>query len=269
MVPDPATISREEFDDFLSQYQPLLESVSVEKSARNGQKSLVELDQYRYVEAPKHFRLDMPERAMGHDDVKALVEWKLRHGKFRPMLMKLVTSNDASTVTRVVGDALQTYRDTSDSSAAVDILTKLKGIGPATASLLLSVHDPERVLFFSDEAFYWLCCGGKRDAIKYNKKEYAALGEEAQKLIERLGVRAVDLEKVAYVVMNQTAGGFDTKDDKKDSPEDQVTRRDLSKNSSTARSQSEKRKRDPGEKKVVAAPLRRSKRTRHSVEEQG
>lgn len=192
-----------------------------------------------------------------------------RHGKFRPMLMKLVTSNDASTVTRVVGDALQTYRDTSDSSAAVDILTKLKGIGPATASLLLSVHDPERVLFFSDEAFYWLCCGGKRDAIKYNKKEYAALGEEAQKLIERLGVRAVDLEKVAYVVMNQTAGGFDTKDDKKDSPEDQVTRRDLSKNSSTARSQSEKRKRDPGEKKVVAAPLRRSKRTRHSVEEQG
>ena len=191
-----------------------------------------------------------------------------RHGKFRPTLMKLVSSNDASTVTNVVEDALKAYRDTSDSSAAVDALAKLKGIGPATASLLLSVHDPERVLFFSDEAFYWLCCGGKKDPIKYNKKEYAALGEEAQKLIERLGVRAVDLEKVAYVVMNQTAEDSGMKDDKSGSTEGQFTPRDPSKKSAP-RAQPEKRKREPGEKKVLAAPLRRSKRTRPGGEEGG
>lgn len=46
-------------------------------TAKNDQKSLVELDQYRYVEAPKCFYIDKPQRAMEHDDVKALVEWKL------------------------------------------------------------------------------------------------------------------------------------------------------------------------------------------------
>ena len=38
---------------------------------------MVELDRYRYVEAPECFDIDKPERAMEHDDVKALVEWKL------------------------------------------------------------------------------------------------------------------------------------------------------------------------------------------------
>lgn len=182
--------------------------------------------------------------------------------------MKLVSSNDASTVAEVVEGALKTYREISDPSAAVDTLAKLKGIGPATASLLLSVHDPDRVLFFSDEAFYWLCCGGKKDPIKYNKKEFAALNEAAQKLIKRLGVSAVDLEKVAYVVMNEPAENSNTRDDNNESPEKQFTPRDASKKSAV-RAQPEKRKRDAGEKKVVAAPLRRSKRTRLGGEEGG
>lgn len=176
--------------------------------------------------------------------------------------MKLVSSNDSATVTQIIKDALKTYKDTSDPSAAVDVLTKLRGIGPATASLLLSVHDAERVLFFSDEAYYWLCCGGKKESIKYNKKEYAALGESAKELMGRLGVRAVDLEKVAYVVMNQAAGEPGPKSEKKAAPERKPVSRGDEKESA-AREPSEKRKRAADEdKKVVAAPLRRSKRTR-------
>lgn len=37
--------------------------------------------------------------------------------------------------------------------AATKVLTALKGIGPATASLLLSVYAPTEVPFFSD-----VCC---------------------------------------------------------------------------------------------------------------
>ena len=177
-------------------------------------------------------------------------------------MMNLVSSNDASTVAKIIEDALKAYRETSDTAASIDALAKLRGIGPATASLLLSVHDSERVLFFSDEAFYWLCCGGKKDAIKYNKKEYAVLREHAGELIERLGVRAVDLEKVAYVVMNQTAGASGGKDGKKESPEVNAASRDDAKELSAARAPSEKRKRAPREDKIVAAPLRRSKRAR-------
>lgn len=116
--------------------------------------------------------------------------------------MKLVSSNDETFVEDTINNALDVYKKPSDSPAALDVLTKLKGIGPATASLLLAVHDPESVIFFADEAFYWLCCDGKRDPIKYNAKEYKELSEMARVLAKRLQVTAVDLERVAYALMN-------------------------------------------------------------------
>ncbi|KAL6413649.1 hypothetical protein AUP68_03170 [Ilyonectria robusta] len=117
--------------------------------------------------------------------------------------MKLVTSNDPAVAKDIIQQALDGYRKDSNAQAALDILTKLRGIGPATASLLLTVHDPDQVIFFSDEAFYWLCCDGKKSPIKYNAKEYRALRDSAQDLSKRLGVSATDVEKVAYVIMKQ------------------------------------------------------------------
>lgn len=117
--------------------------------------------------------------------------------------MKLVSSNDPNVVADIIKQAQDVYRRETDAQAALDILSKLKGIGPATASLLLTVHDPSRVIFFSDEAFYWLCCDGKKSPIKYNGKEYKALCASAQHLSKRLGVSATDVEKVAYVLMKQ------------------------------------------------------------------
>jgi hypothetical protein len=117
--------------------------------------------------------------------------------------MKLVSSNDPTLVQNTVQQALRVYMDKSDVGATLDVLTKLKGIGPATASLILAVHDPDQVLFFSDEAFYWLCSEGRKDSIKYNTREYADLNSKAKTLVKRLGVKAVDVEKVAYVLMRQ------------------------------------------------------------------
>ena len=125
-----------------------------------------------------------------------------RHGKFRPTLMKLVSSNDPVLVENTVREAMSAYEE-HDAAAALKYFTKLKGIGPATASLLLAVHDPKRVIFFADEAFYWLCCDGRKDPIKYNAKEYEALSENALALCQRLGVAAVDVERVAFVLLRQ------------------------------------------------------------------
>src|SRR4051812_6134697 len=108
--------------------------------------------------------------------------------------MKLVSSNDASTVASTVQQAVTAYSSKSNVSGAIDILAKLRGIGPATASLLLAVHDSEKVPFFSDEMFYWLCCEGKAAPIKYNAKEYMALLERTRDIAKRLGVKAVDVE---------------------------------------------------------------------------
>ncbi|KAL7620251.1 hypothetical protein AAE478_009244 [Parahypoxylon ruwenzoriense] len=202
----PANISQEQFSQLLSRYGSLIESISSTKGAKSGQKTLLELDHFRYHDAVALFRPEKPERLMALDDVKTLVDWKLRHGKFRPTLMKLASSNDAALAERTIRDAIAAYRTNPDAPKAVDALAALRGIGPATASLLLAVHDPARVVFFSDEAYYWLCCGGQKPPIKYSAREYAELASAARILAGRLGVDAVDVEKAAYVVMREGEG---------------------------------------------------------------
>ncbi|KAK0751502.1 hypothetical protein B0T18DRAFT_320167 [Schizothecium vesticola] len=201
VVPAVDKISAREFADCLSRYPACIEAISVSKGAKDGQKTLAELDEYRYGEVIDVFGSTTAKETMGIDDVKTLVEWKLRHGKFRPTLMKLVSSNDPDFVQETVQKAVKIYREKTDISAALKILTELKGIGPATASLLLSIHDAENVIFFADEAFYWLCCGGSKGPIKYNLKEYLALSEQAQALGKRLGVKAVEVERVAFALL--------------------------------------------------------------------
>ena len=102
--------------------------------------------------------------------------------------------------------------DSKDSvKGALTILTRLRGIGPATASLLLSGFDPSNVPFFSDELFRWCYWddgkgkGWDRE-IKYNVREYLEVLERMKELRLRLSsgagesVAAVDVEKVAYVL---------------------------------------------------------------------
>ncbi len=146
-----------------------------------------------------------------------------RHGKFRPTLMKLVTSNEEASAEQTIQEAMKVYWADHNTSKALDMITKLKGIGPATASLLLSVHDANRVIFFSDEAFYWLCRDGQKSPIKYNAKEYAELSTAAQALVGRLGVDATHIEKVAYVLMKDepsedASTKEETKEEKNKSP---------------------------------------------------
>ena len=147
---------------------------------------------------------DIPLEA---EDVVRLVKWKLKHGKFRPNLLKLASSNTSSTI-----------RSTSLSAFAMDTpiasmrtLTLLTGIGPATSSLLLSAHSPDSVLFFSDEVFRWLCRGGKESPIKYSWKEYAELAERGNVVMQRLDVGARDVERVAWVVMRAGTEGLEGK----------------------------------------------------------
>ncbi|KAG6009745.1 hypothetical protein E4U21_001494 [Claviceps maximensis] len=227
-APPADDISETDFQSLLAEYPAVAEAISESKGVKPGQKTLQQLDAYRYDEALRTFAVEEPP-GMTLAEVKNLVEWKLRHGKFRPTLMSLVTSNDAQTTKAIISSAIKTYRASISRQAqqqteqqqqqqngnaaqkALDVLTKLRGIGPATASLLLSVHDPERAVFFSDEAYWWLCCGGKKDApIRYSAKEYRLLCDRAGVLALRLGLaggtRMVDVEKAAYVAMRGSGG---------------------------------------------------------------
>ncbi|KAK7223760.1 hypothetical protein V2G26_011763 [Clonostachys chloroleuca] len=178
------TISKNEFDQHLAQYPSVIGATSASKPAKPGQKSLQELDQYRYDTAPGLFSPDGDGSVMDLDAIKALVEWKLRHGKFRPTLMSLVSSNPNDFVNEIVQEATQLYKETKSIPASLAKWTKLKGIGPATASLLLSVHDPEHVIFFSDEAFYWLCAQGVNPPSSITSKSTKSFVSMQKPLVE-------------------------------------------------------------------------------------
>ena len=84
----------------------------------------------------------------------------------------------------------------------INKIAELKGVGPATASLILAIHDPEHVTFFSDECYGWLVDGGE---IKYNVAEFVELHEKSKTLISKFGaaVTALDIEKVSFVIKKE------------------------------------------------------------------
>jgi hypothetical protein len=91
---------------------------------------------------------------------------------------------------------------------ALSILISLRGIGPASASLLLSVRFPQSVPFFSDEAYRWLTYTSGdawTSGIKYNVKEYRNILEASMELCKRLKVDAVDVERVGWVLGHEKA----------------------------------------------------------------
>jgi len=219
----PEEISTEQFQAILKRYKGLVKSIS--KPAKKGEETLEELDKFRYEEAPKKYCQPDPEKKdqrlvipLEAKDLQRLVAWKLKHGKFRPQLMKLATSNTESTVTEITKEAYTLYEaDPSNIKGAIKKLSELKGIGPATASLLLSIHDPENVLFFGDEVFWWLCRNGHKESIKYTPKEYEELMERFGKVRKWLSegldsvptldpVPALDFERVGYVLMREGNG---------------------------------------------------------------
>jgi hypothetical protein len=128
------------------------------------------------------------------------------HGKFRPSLKGLVQQNSEEFVkeTTIAGFSANSWDD------SLNILTKLKSIGPATAALLLSTSDPEKLPFFSDELFRWAFWENKSGAgwdrkIKYSIKEYRELKEKVDELRKRTGKGALEAEKVAYVLGKREA----------------------------------------------------------------
>jgi len=120
----------------------------------------------------------------------------------------MVRKNDASTVqtqTALAYEKLSTAApseppSTATVKASLDMVCKLTGIGPATGTLLLNVFDPVHIPFFQDEMFTWFFPETKADKLKYTQKEYLQLFERARLVLKVLGVKAVDLEKVSYVV---------------------------------------------------------------------
>ncbi|KAF7195791.1 hypothetical protein HII31_02926 [Pseudocercospora fuligena] len=196
------TITKTAFEEILGEYPHVIPD------------KLKDLDKKRYGMRPTTPG-KTPGRYFTKDQVVTLVEWKLSHGTFRPKLKQLVESNAEEDVISTTRSSLTGMSDASISAEQVKAtltgLTALRGIGPATASLVMSVDNPRRAPFFSDELFRWAFhepAKGKGwdRPIKYTPTEYLKLFEKVEQLVDRLDVSAVDAEKVAYVLGKRVYG---------------------------------------------------------------
>ncbi|GIK02727.1 hypothetical protein Aspvir_006788 [Aspergillus viridinutans] len=215
------------------------------------------------------------------DELVQLMEWKLKHGVFRPTLLGLVRSNQAALVRRTTTSAFaavpasdpaadlasadaeaeseESEVDSAFPKQSLEALTApLRGVGPATASLILSVAT-EAAPFYSDDVFLWLCLGvfpfaaaaaaaaedgGERKGgaskrirpngelnVKYNLQEYRQLWEAMQRLRARLAaqssgaVSCADVEKVAFVLRHYDVSGHPVGDGPVSAQEVEETKR--------------------------------------------
>ncbi|KAG9997035.1 hypothetical protein KCU78_g17148, partial [Aureobasidium melanogenum] len=176
------TITYKTFSELLDSYKELVQS------------KLDELEEQRLVIIPKSLSERTEDAHLKKLEVQKLVDWKLGHGTFRPSLRKLVESNADEAVEQCTREAFETYdKDNEQWDKVVGMMAKeLRGVGPATASLLLNTYDGEKVPFFSDELYRWVMFSeGKGNGwdrkIKYSAKEYQELYRRVEMLRERLG----------------------------------------------------------------------------------
>ncbi|KAL8664187.1 MAG: hypothetical protein Q9202_003265 [Teloschistes flavicans] len=202
--------------------------------AERAPKKIQGLEELRYNEIPKVLaqRKEDGEAFLEKTEVQSLIEWKLKFGTYRPKLATLVASNSVSEVRQTTSSAFSIFTsdDIPNPAKAISTLSKLKGIGPASASLILSCYDPTTIPFFSDELFRWLHWEIKDEKstkrkrtveskdegwnrkIKYTAKEYAAIFDKTSKFRERLSkeageeIKAVNVEKVAYAIAKEIEG---------------------------------------------------------------
>lgn len=153
--------------------------------------------------------------------------------------MGMIKSNPEPLILKCTSSAISLLpSDTPEfPKASLDALAPLRGVGTATASLVLSIataRDEYEVPFYSDDTFFWLCAeeypgsetGSKYKKpngdlnVKYNANEYRLLWDKAGELQRRLNggigegskdgegrVRLVDVERVAFVLRNYDVEG--------------------------------------------------------------
>ncbi|MCJ1475279.1 hypothetical protein MMC13_003941 [Lambiella insularis] len=211
-LPTPANLTLPNLQSLLALYDlTLAHLASTKRKPKNGQPALQELDELRYETFPARVqarRTDATASAahgwLEKEELEQLMVWKITRGTFRPTLPALIRSNAVDTVKKTTADGFSLYASSPpDPSAALKKLAELKGVGPATASLLLAVAYPGVVPFFADELLVWLRReggGGKGEKLKYDWKEYKEVREGVEAVRARLGgVSAVDVERGVWV----------------------------------------------------------------------
>ncbi|KAL8175432.1 UNVERIFIED_CONTAM: hypothetical protein K2H54_024876 [Gekko kuhli] len=150
------------------------------------QKELVTLDKWCQEELPAAIA-ERQARHLTREELLKLMDWKLSRGKFRPRLQQLVATNSSEAVESCTEKAFQLLPDVA---AAISELSRLKAVGPATASAILAAGAPEAAAFMADEAMESI---PGLVPIQYTLKHYMLYLGKIQSCVEKLN--KTDAEK--------------------------------------------------------------------------
>ncbi|KAL5249746.1 hypothetical protein ACHWQZ_G018541 [Mnemiopsis leidyi] len=178
------------YEDSREITQRLLKNSQVKLSKH----SFIEDDKWKEENLPKHIS---SKKSITLSQLERLMVWKMRRGQFRPTLMGLIRRNNPSCVEKTTCQAIALVEKSVENiPEAFKVIEGLYGVGPATASLILSVVLPDHVPFMSDEAMD-ASIGLPRS---YTSSRYAQYQKALSAKAEELGVKwNVQLvEKVLY-----------------------------------------------------------------------
>eukprot|EP01138_Halocafeteria_seosinensis_P016449 gb/GECG01016780.1/.p1 GENE.gb/GECG01016780.1/~~gb/GECG01016780.1/.p1 ORF type:complete len:248 (+),score=35.66 gb/GECG01016780.1/:1-744(+) len=169
----------DEWRQALDQYPYVLEEFSKTAPRR---KTLSEL--HKWIENDLRPRLSK-DRYLSQNDLSKLMKFKLARGKFRPRLQQFIDSlsdSEVKNATQEAADMLPKTKAPPDTQCenALARLTSLKGVGPAFASLILSLFS-EYIAFMGDEL---LQATGDR---VYDKRRLKQLNSQVQQKAAGLG----------------------------------------------------------------------------------
>eukprot|EP00112_Aurelia_sp_Birch-Aquarium-sp1_P005926 Seg1666.18 transcript_id=Seg1666.18/GoldUCD/mRNA.D3Y31 product="hypothetical protein" protein_id=Seg1666.18/GoldUCD/D3Y31 len=161
------------------------DSVMKKKSEDKKKKELRLLDSWFQNDLPKAISARSPRHVTKEEIIK-LMKWKLMRGKFRPRLTQLVEQNSVDDVKTISENAFKKPRNVA---GPIKELSKLKAIGPATASAILCAANPEIYPFMADEVM---------EAIPGFKREYTV--GAYSKMQSEIGKKAETLTKASDVI---------------------------------------------------------------------
>ena len=114
--------------------------------ASQRSKRLPSLDRWYREELPSTIDSRQPS-FLKHEELVRLTEWKMARGVWRQRNLILVRSNAPEVVEKTSEEALSSI---PDAKKPISILSRLSGVGPATASAVAAAVAPETYPFFDD-----------------------------------------------------------------------------------------------------------------------
>ncbi|HEX5414546.1 MAG TPA: hypothetical protein VFZ25_02695 [Chloroflexota bacterium] len=151
--------------------------------ARQGVAKLPELDRWYREVLPGLIAAREPAYLTREELLRA-VEWKMARGVWRGRNLALARSNSSETIEELSRDALRQIANGAPLNAPIATLSKLAGVGPATASAVVAAAAPAAYPFFDDLVAAQIPGFG---AVDFTPKVYARYADALRERAHELG----------------------------------------------------------------------------------